>query len=404
MSINKVPNMIFLDDLASSADAALQDLIEIRRHLHANPELSFHEGKTAAYVSERLKELGIPHKSGIGGHGIVADIIGDIDGKVVAVRGDMDALPITELNEVSYASKNKGVMHACGHDVHTTCILGAARLLQERKSSLRGTVRLIFQPAEERLPGGASLMIKDGALKEPDVRLIFGQHVYPDMEVGNVGFRPGIYMASADEIYITIKGKGGHAGLPHKCIDTILLASHVVTSIQQLVSRRANAGTPTVVSIGKFIGNGATNVIPDEVTLEGTIRTMNEKWRFELHDLLKEMVSGICQSMGGSAEIEVRKGYPALINDDDLTVWAKQKAIELLGEENVHDLDMRMTAEDFSYFAQEIPACFYRLGTSNAGKKLGAPLHTGKFDIDEDALRIGSSLMATLAAKALEEL
>jgi amidohydrolase len=396
--------MILLEDLASSADAALDELIQIRRHLHANPELSFHEEKTAAFVSAKLTELGIPHKSGIGGHGIVADIVGNIDGKVVAVRGDMDALPITELNEVEYSSKNKGVMHACGHDVHTTCILGAARLLQERKSSLKGTVRLIFQPAEERIPGGASLMIKDGALKKPDVQLIFGQHVYPDMEVGNVGFKPGMYMASADELYITIKGKGGHAGLPHKCIDTILLASHVVTSIQQLVSRRAIASTPTVVSIGKFIGNGATNVIPDEVKLEGTIRTMNEKWRFELHDLLKDLVSGICKSMGGSAEIEVRRGYPALINDDNLTVWAKQKAIELLGEKAVHDLDLRMTAEDFSYFAQEIPACFYRLGTSNASKGLGAPLHTGRFDIDEDALRIGSSLMATLASKALEEL
>ncbi|HKK39934.1 MAG TPA: M20 family metallopeptidase [Cryomorphaceae bacterium] len=396
--------MILLDDLASSADAALADLIKIRRHLHAHPELSFQEEKTAAYVSARLTDLGIPHKSGIGGHGIVADIVGDPDGKVVAVRGDMDALPITELNEVSYASQNKGVMHACGHDVHTTCILGAARILQAKKSSLQGTVRLIFQPAEERIPGGASLMIKEGALKKPDVQLIFGQHVYPDMEVGNVGFRPGMYMASADEIYITVKGKGGHGGLPHKCIDTILMASTVVTSVQQLVSRRANAGTPTVVSIGKFIGSGSTNVIPDEVKLEGTIRTMNEEWRFELHDILKDLVSGICKSMGGSAEIEIRKGYPALINDDELTVWAKQKAIELLGEENVHDLDLRMTAEDFSYFAQEIPACFYRLGTSNAGKGLGAPLHTGKFDIDEDALRVGSSLMATLAAKALEEL
>jgi amidohydrolase len=396
--------MIQLNDLASSAKAVQDELIEIRRHLHANPELSFQEEKTAAFVSQKLTELGIPHKTGIGGHGIIADIVGDKDGKIVAVRGDMDALPITELNKTSYVSKNPGVMHACGHDVHTTCILGAARLLQERKSSLRGTVRLIFQPAEERIPGGASLMIKDQALKNPDVQLIFGQHVYPDMEVGNVGFRPGMYMASADELYITVKGKGGHAGLPHKTIDTVLLASHVVTAIQQLVSRRANASLPTVVSIGKFIANGATNVIPDEVKLEGTIRTMNEEWRFELHDLLKDLVSGICQSMGGSAEIEVRKGYPALINDDSLTIWARQKAIELLGEESVHDLDLRMTAEDFAYFAQQIPACFYRLGTSNSKKDLGAPLHTGKFDIDEEALSIGTSLMATLAVKALEEL
>ena len=389
---------------ASSAESSLEELVAIRRHLHANPELSFEEEKTSAFVSERLSEMGIEHRRGIGGHGVVADIVGDPSGKVVAIRGDMDALPITELNEVNYASKNKGIMHACGHDVHTTCILGAARILQSQRENLKGTVRLIFQPAEERIPGGASLMIKDGVLKNPDVELVFGQHVYPDMEVGHVGFKPGMYMASADELYITVKGKGGHGGLPHKNIDTILLASHVVTGIQQLVSRRANAGTPTVVSIGKFIGNGATNVIPDEVKMEGTIRTMNEEWRNELHGLLKDMVRGICQAMGGDAEVEVRRGFPALINDHDLTLWAKEKAIEQLGEEHVHDLDIRMTGEDFAYFAKEVPACFYRLGTSNSEKGIGAPLHTGNFDIDEDALRIGTGLMATLAAKALEEL
>lgn len=396
--------MNFSQVFASSAESSLEELVSIRRHLHANPELSFQEEKTSAFVSERLSEMGIEHRRGIGGHGVVADIVGDPSGKVVAIRGDMDALPITELNEVSYASKNQGVMHACGHDVHTTCILGAARILQSQRENLKGTVRLIFQPAEERIPGGASLMIKDGVLENPDVELVFGQHVYPDMEVGNVGFRPGMYMASTDELYITVKGKGGHGGLPHKNIDTILLASHVVTGIQQLVSRRANAGTPTVVSIGKFIGNGATNVIPDEVKMEGTIRTMNEEWRNELHGLLKDMVLGICQAMGGDAEVEVRRGFPALINDHDLTLWAKEKAIEQLGEEFVHDLDIRMTGEDFAYFANEVPACFYRLGTSNTKKGIGAPLHTGKFDIDEDALRIGTGLMATLAAKALEEL
>lgn len=396
--------MNFTQVFASSAESSLDELISIRRHLHANPELSFQEEKTSAFVSERLSEMGIEHRRGIGGHGVVADIVGDPSGKVVAIRGDMDALPITELNEVNYASKNKGIMHACGHDVHTTCILGAARILQSQRENLKGTVRLIFQPAEERIPGGASLMIKDGVLNNPDVELVFGQHVYPDMEVGHVGFKPGMYMASADELYITVKGKGGHGGLPHKNIDTILLASHVVTGIQQLVSRRANAGTPTVVSIGKFIGNGATNVIPDEVKMEGTIRTMNEEWRNELHGLLKDMVRGICQAMGGDAEVEVRRGFPALINDHDLTLWAKEKAIEQLGEEHVHDLDIRMTGEDFAYFAKEVPACFYRLGTSNSEKGIGAPLHTGNFDIDEDALRIGTGLMATLAAKALEEL
>jgi amidohydrolase len=396
--------MINLQNLASSSSALLDELSLIRRHLHANPELSFHEEKTAEFISSRLTQLGIAHHTHVGGFGIVADIVGNPNGKVVALRGDMDALPIVELNKTPYKSQVEGVMHACGHDVHTTCILGAAMLLKERQSDLNGTVRLLFQPAEERIPGGASLMIKDGALKKPDVQLIFGQHVYPDMQVGNVGFKPGKYMASADELYITVKGKGGHAGLPHKNIDPILIASHVVTAIQQLVSRRANAGTPTVVSIGKFLGQGATNVIPDKVILEGTIRTMDEKWRAELHGLLEDLVSGMCRSMGGEADIEIRKGYPALINDLELTAWAKQKAIDLLGAENVHDLDLRMTAEDFAYFAQEIPACFYRLGTSNSEKNIGAPLHTGHFDVDEDSLRIGSSLMATLAVKALEEL
>ncbi len=396
--------MVHLEELAARADAALGDLVGIRRHLHANPELSFHEIETAKYISSRLTDLGVSHRTGIGGHGLVADIVGNPEGKVVAVRGDMDALPIVELNEVSYASKNTGVMHACGHDVHTTCILGVAQILQEKAKDLNGTVRLIFQPAEERIPGGASLMIADGVLKNPDVELVFGQHVYPDMEVGNVGFRPGKYMASADELYITIKGKGGHAALPHKNIDPVLITSHVITALQQLVSRRAVAGMPTVVSVGKVIANGATNVIPDEVKLEGTIRTMNEKWRGELHDLIKDLVSGICNSMGGSADVEVRKGFPALINDPDLTRWAKSKAIELLGESAVHDLDIRMAGEDFAYFAQAVPSCFYRLGTSNTPKGIGAPLHTGKFDIDEDALRIGSAMMATLACKALEEL
>lgn len=395
--------MISTEDITSAAAAIQDDLIADRRYLHAHPELSFHEEKTAAYISSRLSEMGVVHTRNVGGHGIVADIVGKREGKMVALRGDMDALPIKELNQVSYASRNEGVMHACGHDVHTASLLGAARILKERQDSLEGIVRLIFQPAEERIPGGAFLMIKDGALRNPDVQLIFGQHVYPDMEVGHVGFRPGMYMASADELYITIKGKGGHAGLPHKSIDAILIASQVVVSIQQLVSRRANAATPTVVSIGKFLGNGATNVLPNEVKLEGTIRTMNEKWRFELHDLLKCLINGISKSMGGSAEIEIRRGYPALINNERLAYWAKEKAVELLGEDKVHDLDLRMTAEDFSYFAQEIPACFYRLGTSNANRNIGAPLHTPHFDVDEDSLVIGSSLMATLAIKSLEE-
>src|SRR5690554_5399711 len=379
------------------------DLVQDRRHLHANPELSFHELETSKYIAGRLRQMGIPFQENVGGYGIVAHV-GNEGGKLIALRGDMDALPIKEENEVDYASKNEGVMHACGHDVHTTCLLGAARILKTLEPQLKGRVRLLFQPAEERLPGGASLMIAEGALKHPDVQLIFGQHVFPDMEVGHVGFRPGLYMASADEIYITVKGKGGHGALPHTGVDPVLISAHLITALQQMASRRVQPDLPIVLTIGKVIANGATNIIPDKVVMEGTLRMHDEEWRNKIHGYITELVHGLCQSMGAEAELEIRRGYPCLINDVDLTNWAKQKAINLLGEEFVHDLSLRMTSEDFAYYTQEIPACFYRLGTSNADKNIGAPLHTGRFDIDEDALEIGASLMATLAFQALEEL
>lgn len=392
-----------IKEISHLAEQSRDVLIKDRRHLHAHPELSFHEIETSKYIANRLRQMGISFVENIGGYGIVAHI-GKNEGKVVALRGDMDALPITEANEVSYKSKNVGVMHACGHDVHTTCLLGAAQILKTLEYKLNGKVRLLFQPAEEKLPGGASLMIADGALKNPDVDLIFGQHVFPDMEVGHVGFREGMYMASADEIYITVKGKGGHAALPHTCVDPVLISAHLITALQQMVSRRAKPDMPTVLSFGKVIANGATNVIPDTVRIEGTMRTLNEAWRSELHGLITKLVHELCESMGGSAELEIKVGYPCLVNNPKITAWAKEKAIEMLGEEYVHDLDLRMTAEDFAYYAQEIPACFFRLGTSNKQKNIGAPLHTDRFDIDEDALELGSSLMAILAFKALEEL
>ena len=379
------------------------ELIAIRRHLHAHPELSFHEEQTAAFISKKLDEMGISHVGKVGGNGIVASI-GKHGGKVVALRGDMDALPILEENEVDYASTNKGVMHACGHDVHTTCLLGAASVLKSMESELNGLVQLFFQPAEEKIPGGASLMIKEGVLKNPDVQLIFGQHVFPDMEVGNVGFKGGMYMASTDELYITVKGKGGHAALPHTCIDPVLISSHLIVALQQMVSRKARADMPTVLSIGKVEAKGATNIIPDRVLMEGTMRTMNEEWRGKMHAEIEQLTNGLCKSMGAEVDLEIRKGYPSLVNDPDVTSWAKSKAVELLGDNKVHDLPIRMTAEDFAYFAQEVPACFYRLGTSNKAKGIGAPLHTSRFDVDEDALVIGTSLMSTFAAKALEEL
>lgn len=392
-------------DVSAIKSAVAQDkswLVEVRRHLHANPELSYKETKTSAYIAERLKEMGVSFREGVGGYGIVAEI--GTGQKLIALRGDMDALPIQEENEVEYASKNPGVMHACGHDVHTTCMLGVAKLLKAYESELNGTIRILFQPAEERLPGGASLMIKDGALKNPDVELIFGQHVFPDMEVGNVGFKGGMYMASADEIHLTVHGKGGHAALPNKAVDPILVSAQLITAIQQMVSRRAKPDIPTVVTIGKMMANGATNIIPDKVEMEGTIRTVDETWRYELHGHIETLVHGMCESMGATADLDIRKGYPCLVNDESLTAWSKAKAVELLGTEQVHDLPIRMTAEDFAYFAQEIPACFYRLGTSNKEKNLGAPLHTSRFDVDEDSLVIGTALITTLAIRGLEEL
>lgn len=391
------------DRIVQSTEEHFESLRTIRRHLHAHPELSFQEKETAAFVAKTLREHGIECTEGVGGYGIVA-VIGDPKkGKTVALRGDMDALPIYEENQTEYTSQNKGVMHACGHDVHTTCLMGAAIALKAVESELRGAVKLIFQPAEERIPGGASIMIADGVLKAPDVELIFGQHVYPDMEVGHVGMRGGMYMASADELYITVHGKGGHAALPHKNIDPVVIAAHLITALQQVVSRRALPTVPTVLSIGKVTAAGATNIIPDKVMMEGTMRAMDETVRSEMHEAITELVHNLTKSMGGSADLEIRKGYPCLVNDEGLTAMCKTAAKELLGQEMVHDLDMRMTAEDFAYFAQAVPACFYRLGTSNAEKKIGAPLHTSRFDVDENCLKTGASMMAWLAAKAVNE-
>lgn len=378
-------------------------LISTRRYLHAHPELSFQEEKTMKYVSEQLTALGIPHITNVGGFGIVGIIEGkNPSSKTIALRGDMDALPILEKNEVVYASCNPGVMHACGHDVHTTNLLGAAQLLNEVKDQFEGTIKLIFQPAEERLPGGASIMIKDGVLENPKVETIVGQHVLPQMEVGKVGFRGGIYMASCDEIFITVKGPGGHGAQPNLTIDTVLVASHIVVALQQVVSRRANPIIPTVLSIGKIIGNGATNVIPGEVYMEGTLRTFDEQWRAEAKQHIQDVVEGVAKSMGAEVELRIEHGYPYLQNNEELTTNAYEWAKEYLGEDNVEILPIRMTAEDFSYYTQIVPACFYRLGTGNVAKGITSSIHTPTFDIDEAALKIGAGLMAWLAYKQLE--
>ncbi|MGI8892985.1 MAG: M20 metallopeptidase family protein [Bacteroidia bacterium] len=393
MELNNLKELI-----KEKAATLLPQIIKYRRHLHANPELSFQEYNTAKFISEILSDNNIEHKTGIAGTGIVGIIKGKGKGtgKTIALRADMDALPITEKNDVEYKSKNEGLMHACGHDVHTSCLLGAAIILNDIKEYLNHDVKLIFQPGEEKLPGGASMMIKEGVLKNPEPQSIFGQHVMPFIDAGKVGFRSGLYMASTDEIYVTVKGKGGHAAMPHLNIDPVLITANIIVSLQQVVSRIANPATPSVLSFGKVIANGATNVIPNEVNMEGTFRTFDEKWREEAHKRMKKMAESIATGMGGEVDFNIVRGYPFLINNEELTENAKAAAIEFLGVENVQDLDIWMAAEDFAFYSQEIPACFYRLGVRNEAKGITSSVHTPTFDIDEKALETGMGLMAWL--------
>lgn len=377
------------------------ETVEIRRHLHQHPELSFEEYNTAAFVKSQLDALQIPYQS-MANTGVVALLKGDLPGdKVIALRADMDALPITEIEGRSYGSQNPGVMHACGHDVHTSSLLGVANILSRLKSKFGGTVKFIFQPGEEKLPGGASLMIKEGVLQNPAPQAVIGQHVMPFIEVGKVGFRSGQYMASCDELFMTIRGKGGHGAQPHQNIDPIAITAQIITALQQVVSRFADPRIPTVLSWGKIEGKGATNIIPDEVKLEGTFRTFNEKWRAEAHQKMVKMATGIAESMGATCEFEVRHGYPFLVNEPILTESARTAAKEYLGEDNVVELELWPTAEDFAYYSQEANACFYRLGTGNKAKGIASAVHTPTFDIDEDALELSIGLMSYITLKQL---
>ncbi|MCW5922978.1 MAG: amidohydrolase [Saprospiraceae bacterium] len=380
------------------------DTVACRRHLHAHPELSFQEVQTGKFVAAQLAALGIEHRHGMAGNGVVALIKGKNPRKrVVALRGDMDALPIREANNVPYKSQNDGVMHACGHDVHTSSLLGTARVLHELRHQFEGMVKCIFQPGEEKLPGGASIMIREGVLENPRPTSIFGQHVHPPLRAGMIGLKPGIYMASADEIYVTVKGRGGHGAMPHDCVDPVTIAAQLIVSLQQIVSRYADPTIPSVLTFGKVntVG-GATNVIPNEIKLEGTFRTMHEKWRSEAHKRMKKIAESVAKSMGAACEFNIVKGYPVLYNHEALTARTKARASEFLGKDNVVDLPARMTAEDFAYFSQAMPACFYRLGTGNPERGITSPIHTDTFDIDEAALETGVGLMAWLAIKELE--
>lgn len=379
------------------------EVVANRRHLHANPELSFQEVKTGQFVAAQLTAMGVEHQHGIADTGVVAMVKGKNPRKrIIALRGDMDALPIREANNVPYKSQNEGVMHACGHDVHTASLLGVVKVLHELRDQFEGSIKCIFQPGEERLPGGASIMIKQGVLQNPKPQSIFGQHVHPPLRAGMIGLRPGMYMASADEIYVTVKGRGGHGAMPQECIDPVMITAQILVALQQIVSRYGDPGIPSVLTFGKMnTTGGSTNIIPNEVKLEGTFRTMDEKWRGEAHRRMKKIAESIAKSMGGACDFNVVKGYPVLYNNERLTARTKKWAIEFLGKDKVLDLPKRMTAEDFSYFSQAMPACFYRLGTGNPERGITSPIHTDTFDIDESALETGVGLLSWLAIQEL---
>lgn len=396
--------MALLEKIKSLSQSYSQEIVGLRRHLHANPELSYQEYNTVKFVAQTLRSFGIEPTEGIATTGLVAEVKGKNPGKkTIALRADMDALPITEANEVSYKSKNNGVMHACGHDVHTSSLLGTAKILNELKDQFEGTVRFLFQPGEEKNPGGASYMIRDGALKNPTPASIIGQHVFPFLPAGKIGVREGMYMASSDEIYLKVIGKGGHGAAPELAIDPIVIASHIIIALQQVISRNASPKQPTVLTFGKITGGTAQNIIPDFVTIDGTFRAMNEVWRADGLKKIQKMAETIADSMGGKCEVNISHGYPYLENNPDVTRRIKKAAEEYVGKENVVDLDITLGSEDFAFYSHVVPASFYRLGTRNEAKGITSYVHTPTFDIDEDALAIGPGLMAWMALKELEQ-
>lgn len=378
-----------------------EEVKEVRRHLHANPELSFEEHNTASFIENKLKEFGIEKIERVATTGVTFCLEGNTTGKTIALRADTDALPILEENDVPYKSNHEGVMHACGHDVHTASLLGAVKILNEIRDKWEGTIKFIFQPAEEKSPGGASILIKEGILENPKPDKILGQHVMPLIDAGKVGFRKGKYMASADEIYLTVKGKGGHAAMPENFIDPIAIASQIIVTLQQIVSRSANPKMPTVLSFGKIEGGTTTNIIPDEVKVEGTFRTFNEEWRKEALGKIRNISTSIAESMGASCDVRFAQGYPYLTNNEPYTDRNIKAAEDYLGKENVEELDLWMAAEDFASYSHHVDACFYRLGTRNEQKGITSGVHTPTFDIDEEALKTGMGLMAFLAINEL---
>ena len=376
------------------------EFIAIRHHLHAHPELSYQEFETSKFIQSKLQSFGIPFEV-LATTGVVGILKGKKpESRIIALRADMDALPIQEENDVDYKSQNPGVMHACGHDVHTSILLGAAKILHELQSEWEGTIKLLFQPGEERNPGGASYMIRDGALENPKPKGIFGLHVHPGMDLGKLSFRKGRVMASADEIFITIRSKGGHAAAPHLTADTILIASQLIVSLQQIVSRNNNPTSPSVLSICSIQGGHTTNVIPSEVKLMGTFRAIDEGWRKKAHELIRKQAIGIVEGMGAEIDLNIDIGYPTVDNDPALTEVGWQLANEFMGKENVSETELRMGAEDFGFYTQVIPGCFYRLGVRNLEEGIMHNVHTPRFNVDERAIEIGMGMMAWIGAKA----
>lgn len=386
-----------IETVRQKSNELFQEINEIRKHLHRHPELSYQEWETMKFIAQKLSDYGIEHQTGIANTGIVATIRGDHHSNndtCVGLRADLDALPILEENTTDYISKYKGIMHACGHDVHSSILLGTAKILHDIRNELPQPVKFIFQPGEEKNPGGASLMIEAGVLTNPTVEKMYALHVFPDLPFGEVGFKEGLYMASCDEIYIDIYGKGGHGATPHKTTDSILIGAEIVTSLQQIVSRKCDPTIPCVLSFGHFEALGATNIIPSHVHLKGTFRTMNENWRAEALEQIVHQAQNIALAHGGEAKVTISKGYPFLENDPVLTQNLKEKAIGLFGKEKVHKLPLRLTSEDFSFYSQTIPTCFFRLGVRNEEKGIIHGVHHPQFDIEEKSLITGMEIMA----------
>ncbi|MCK5068178.1 MAG: amidohydrolase [Bacteroidales bacterium] len=385
------------------SDQFMDEIVAIRRQFHQYPELSFQEHRTSSTIRELLDQWGVEYDFPFVETGIIASIKGEKPGRRIALRSDMDALPISEQTDLGFASQNQGVMHACGHDIHMASLLGAIRVLNQLKPYLEGEILFLFQPGEEKIPGGAKLMLEQGVFKDRQPDMIIAQHVLPEMEAGHVGFKPGIYMASNDEIFITVKGKGGHGALRQHLKDPIMMASHILITLQKEITEKAPGNVPTVLSFGKVVADGAVNVIPDQVLLEGTFRTMNESWRKEAHRLIEKVSSEIASSQGGSIQLEVRHGYPVLYNNEQITLESDKLATQLLGSGRVEEMDIRMTAEDFAWFTQSIPGMMYRLGVRDPGSDQVHPLHTSRFRADETALKTGVSVLTYLAAELLKK-